>query len=143
MRKLLLLVAVLLPMFIVAQNEPKTEVAEVYVTGGGNHNRSCIGGTGRCTGDIITQSEKPSNVIVRKLSENQIEISIHKNDFSEKEFENVLQDMTFVIDENTRIAPSILRELKIDSNFGFIAIGSYDMRLEDDWFDIVLRLSEK
>lgn len=51
--------------------------------------------------------------------------------------------MTFVIGENTRIEPSILRELKIDSNFGFIAIGSYDMRLEDDWFDIVLRLSEK
>lgn len=142
MKKTILLATAMLPVALFAQNQP-TELTEIYASGGGNYNRSCIGGTGRCNTNTITKSEEKTNVIVRKLSENQIELSIHKNDFSEEELTQVLQDMNFVISESTRIEESVLRELKIDPKFAFIAAGSYPVKLKDERFDITLPLSER
>lgn len=142
MKKTILLAAALLPGALLAQNQP-TGLAEVYVSEGGNHNRDCRGGGGRCNRDIITQSNTETNVIVRKLSENQIELSIHKNDFSEEELNQILQDMNFVISESTRIEESVLRELKIDPKLTFISAGSYPVKLKDERFDITLPLSER
>lgn len=116
---------------------------EVYVSEGGNHSRDCRGGGGRCKTDIITQSNTETNVIVRKINENQIELSIHKNDFSEEELLQVSQDMNFVISENTKIEESIIRKLNINPKFTFILTGSYPIRLKEDRFNIVLSLSEK
>lgn len=142
MKKTILLAAAMLPVALFAQNQP-TKLTEVYALGGGNHNRDCRGGGGRCFTDIITQSEEKTNVIVRKLSENQVELSIHKNDFSEEELNQILQDMNFVISESTRIEESVLRELKIDPKLTFISAGSYPVRLKDERFDITLPLSER
>lgn len=142
MKKTILLAAALLPGALLAQNQP-TELTEVYVSEGGYYKRDCRGGTGSCPDDRITKSEKESNVIVRKLSENQIELSIHKNDFSEEELNQILQDMNFVISESTQIEESILRELKIDPKLTFISAGSYPVKMKDDRFDITLPLSER
>lgn len=139
MKKIILLAAFMLPGILFAQPQQ----TEVYVSGGGNYNRSCIGGTGRCTGDLITQSKEPSHVLLRKLSENQIELSIHKNDFTEEEFKAVMQDMNFLIGENIQIEAAILRQLDMNPKLTFILPDNYPIVLRDDRFDIVLTLSEK
>ncbi len=145
MKKTILLAAALLPGALLAQNQPTKPIVEVYASGGGNHNRGCTGGGGRCIGDNITRSEKESNVIIRKSGENQIEFSIHKDDFSEEELEMTLKEMVFVIskDSHIKIEESILNELDIKTNLVFVSAGNYPMRFNNDRFEIILLLSEK
>ncbi len=142
MKKTLLLAAVLLPGVLLAQSEP-TQNTEVNVSSGGNINRDCRGGTGRCNRDIITKSGGESTVVMRKINENQVVLSIHKNEFSQAEQQQVFREMLYVITENVPIEEAILQKLGISPNRAFLAKGSYPVQFNNDRFDVVISLSEK
>lgn len=105
------------------------------------HNRDCLGGTGFCSENMITLSNEKSNSSIIFLN-NKIQVTIEKNGFSEKEWEELVTTKIFPVDEDSavKIDEKLLKELSIDTKYNTIKPNKYPVTFKDDNAYFILEL---
>lgn len=119
---------ILLPMFTIAQTENKT----TYIVNIG-HNNNCRGGFGICRESEIIGSKETTTTSVSKISENQLEVTLEKTSFTSKEWEEMLTNKVFPIDDDSiTIDEELLRTLKIEAKYNTIKPNNYSVIVKNE-----------
>ncbi len=130
----------LLPLLTIAQTEGKI----IYIEDA-NHLKDCKGGTGRCLGSVFEQSNERTTAAVTKISKNQLEVTLDKTGFSAKEWEEMLTNKVFPIDDDSNITidGELLRTLAIETKYNTIKAKNYSVTLKSENAIFILELVER
>lgn len=107
------------------------------------HNRGCIGGIGTCPGTTIVGSTEKTTASVAKVGQNKLQLSLDKEGFSSKEWEELFGSKTFPVDESSRVDAELIRSLAIDPRFNTIKKGLYPVAVFEDKAIVVFELIER
>ncbi|WP_396177685.1 hypothetical protein [Flavobacterium sp.] len=129
----------LVPLVATAQSENRiTYTVDSY------HNRGCLGGTGTCPETKIESSTEKTTAFVAKTGKSNLQLSLEKAGFTAKDWEELLDTKTFLIDdESVKVDRELLRLLAIDPKFNSIKRGLYPVTFLEDKAIVVFELIER
>lgn len=130
----------LLPFITIAQTEGKaTYIIDSY------HNRDCFGGSGICRESEIIGSKEKTTASATKISDNQLEVKLEKTGFTLKEWEEMLINKVFPIDDDSNITidKELLISLAFETKYNTIKPKNYSVTVKNENAIFILELVER
>lgn len=129
-----------LPLLSIAQTESKiTYLVDI------GHNNNCRGGFGICRESEIIGSKEKTTASVTKISDNQLEVKLEKTGFTSKEWEEMLINKIFPIDDDSNITidKELLRSLAFETKYNTIKPKNYSVTVKNENAIFILELVER
>lgn len=148
MKKTILLATAMLPVALFAQKEEIT--TNQYEVRRGERIGNCNGNKGYICEFVKTEQ---SITFMSKTISNQLRVAINISDLSEEEqqswmgkpLKNIKPGETLIFNQEyyTELNPELVRDLKLDSEYKFIAKGEHIIKLNNNHIELLLNLCEK